>query len=129
MRQRCENPNDQAFANYGGRGITVCERWKAFENFAADMGERPAKAELDRRNNDLGYSPDNCRWLTKSENQRNKRSNRLLTHNGKTACLSEWAEITGMSRSAISSRVLRGWPVEQIFNQKPRARTINTNTP
>jgi len=73
MLQRCRNPNHRAFHNYGGRGITVCKRWEKFENFFADMGLPPPNRSLDRRDNNRGYTPDNCRWATRSEQNRNQR--------------------------------------------------------
>jgi hypothetical protein len=77
MIQRCTNPNNTAWNYYGGRGITVCARWlTSFEAFYADMGPRPEGLTLDRRNNDLGYSPDNCRWATWAEQGGNKRPKR-----------------------------------------------------
>lgn len=71
MIQRCTNPNATGYANYGGRGIKVCKRWRTFDNFLADMGERPSgDHSINRRDNDRGYTPANCEWVTKSENVR-----------------------------------------------------------
>lgn len=85
MLSRCRNPNDNNYIHYGGRGITVCEKWNKFENFFSDMGDLPFyEAQLDRINNESGYSPENCRWVTASQNCRNKRNNtRIQTHLGK----------------------------------------------
>jgi hypothetical protein len=86
---------------YGGRGITVCERWRVFENFLADMGERPAGKSLDRINTDLGYEPGNCRWATKSEQMRNTR--RALVFEGKP--LAQWAEESGVPYQTLKGRL------------------------
>lgn len=74
MLERCRNPNNRSYADYGGRGITVCERWHKFENFLADMGERPSdKHSIDRVDNDGDYAPSNCKWSTKMEQRHNRR--------------------------------------------------------
>lgn len=82
MRQRCRNPSHHAYARYGGRGITVCDRWSAFENFLNDMGERPTpQHSIDRVDNDKGYFPENCRWATWKEQNMNRRLYQLATNN------------------------------------------------
>lgn len=118
MIQRCYNPNTRFYDRYGGRGITVCERWKTFENFLADMGERPGKMEIDRYpNNDGNYEPGNCRWATRTQQTRNQRSNALLTFNGRTMCIAAWSEETGVPPTTISQRIKRGWSIERTFTQ------------
>jgi hypothetical protein len=110
MIQRCTNPNRKAYKNYGGRGITVCDQWLKFENFIEDMGDAPFdKAELDRRDNNKGYSPDNCRWITRLQNSHNTRRNVNTTWNGVTMCRSEWARQRKISLNTVKSRLCRGW--------------------
>jgi hypothetical protein len=114
MLARCHNPKNKRFKDYGGRGITVCARWRqSWPNFVADMGEKPGRDyQIDRIDNSQGYSPSNCRWATRSEQQRNMRSNHLLTAFGQTLCLSEWAERLGIRRGTLHTRLRRGWASE-----------------
>jgi len=101
MIQRCTNPRYKQYKDYGGRGITICDRWKKFVNFLEDMGERPLKCSLDRIDNNNGYYKENCRWINTVTNNRNKRNNNLITHNGKTQCLITWANEMKMSYQII----------------------------
>ena len=118
MHQRCSNPNRKDFPKYGGRGIEVCESWKIFEHFLNDMGQCPIGKSLDRINNDIGYSPENCRWATTKEQARNKRNNKMITYLGETYCLSEWAEKLSINKNTLDSRISKyQWTVERAFTQ------------
>jgi hypothetical protein len=105
MNQRCNNKDNFQYKDYGGRGITVCDRWDinkggSFENFLKDMGEKPKGKSLDRIDNRQlieGYSPENCRWSTPKEQNRNKRNNKLYTYNSKTLCEQDWLEEIGLN--------------------------------
>lgn len=99
MRHRCEDPKRESYQRYGGRGIKVCQEWhdaNTFMDWAESHGYKPG-LQLDRIDNDGDYSPENCRWVTAKENSRNKRTNRLLTINGKTKTVSEWCEVYDVS--------------------------------
>lgn len=117
MVRRCNDSRDRAFSEYGARGITVCQRWKSsFENFLADMGERPAGTSIDRYPNSNGnYEPGNCKWSTPSEQAVNRRSTRFLTINGETLCVTDWAKRSGQSSSQLFSRLRRGWSPEEAI--------------
>lgn len=118
MKERCQNPNNHAYMNYGGRGVTVCPEWQYFENFLADMGERPMFMEIDRIDNNKGYSRDNCRWVTATQNQRNKRHSLYLTYKGITRHLKEWAEMYEISYYTLRARVVRrGWDIERAITE------------
>ncbi|NOV25919.1 hypothetical protein E5S69_20670 [Cupriavidus necator] len=127
MRLRCCNPDNAAYADYGGRGITVCDRWlDSPENFLADMGQKPSpKHELDRIDNDKGYSPGNCRWATRKVNDRNRRNNRHLEHDGVTRTLAEWSEITGINRDTLQKRLASGWSVDRAITTPTRGKAKN----
>ena len=121
MIERCINPNNGSFKNYGGRGITVCERWRSgFANFLADMGEKPPGLSIDRIDNDKGYCKENCRWATLIEQNNNQRSNVQITVNGKTKTLAEWGRALGVHRATIRCRLKRGWPPTRAVTENPR---------
>lgn len=124
MRRRCENRNVKGYSEYGGRGIVVCDRWKSFECFMEDMGPAPEGATLDRIDVDGNYCPENCRWASWTTQQRNRRNNRLLTHDGETMCSAEWAERTGISQSAINLRLKRGWSVERTLSEPMKTQNL-----
>ncbi len=114
IKCRCLNPKDYQFKNYGGRGITICKRWiNSFENFWEDMiiGYRD-DLEVDRKNINGNYTPENCRWATRKQQTNNSRQNHLLTFNGKTQPLTAWSEELGIPIGALRSRVRDQWPIE-----------------
>lgn len=118
MIQRCTNPNNKRYKDYGGRGITICDRWLKFENFNEDMGKswKPGLM-LERRKNELGYFKDNCHWATRKEQQRDRRNNRLITAFSKTQIMIEWAEETGIPYQVIRWRLNNGWPKEKALTE------------
>lgn len=125
MIRRCYNPKNVGYANYGGRCISVCERWReTFANFLADMGSRPSpKHTLERTNNDGNYEPGNCRWATRKEQAMNRRNNVHFTIDGITKCLSEWAEQNGKLSSTVYYRMQQGMDIKSALtkpSQRPR---------
>jgi hypothetical protein len=119
MKERCYNPHKDKYKYYGGRGIKVCARWSKFENFLADMGEKPAGLTLDRVDNDGDYKPSNCRWATLKEQARNKRNNHFLTFRGETRTLTEWARTLKIPQPTLSRRLIDGWRVEDALTKDP----------
>ena len=118
MNQRCYNPTATNYKNYGGRGIRVCNRWRVFLLFLADMGKRPsAKHSIERRDNARGYSPDNCYWATRAEQDNNKRTNRWLRYDGKRLTLTQWAHIRGIHTCTLYDRLRRGWTVKRTLSE------------
>jgi hypothetical protein len=108
MKQRCHYPRHQQFRHYGGRGISVCERWMRFENFLTDMGERPAGMTIDRINSDGNYEPGNCRWAPEAEQARNRRSTINVTRDGVTKCIRDWCDELGLDVDRVYGRIRRG---------------------
>jgi hypothetical protein len=132
MIQRCTNPNDRGYVNYGARGIMVCDPWRvSFENFFADMGTRPSPGHsIDRIDVNGNYEPSNCRWATAKEQLRNTRFNRMITARGKTMCLASWCDISPVSRSLIKARLKLGWSTESaIFTPKRGSRAERVGSP
>ncbi|TIX28802.1 hypothetical protein [Mesorhizobium sp.] len=131
MKTRCLNPKVKSFDNYGGRGITVCDRWligdgerNGFECFIADLGMRPSlDHSLERKENDGNYEPGNVVWATRPEQAKNTRVVRRIEFRGETKTSHEWASITGITANEINKRLGRGWSVERALTQPMRGRT------
>jgi hypothetical protein len=135
MINRCTNPRNTSYKTYGGRGIGVCKGWSSgFPAFLADMGERPTdQHQIDRIDNQRGYdcghcedcvsrgAKANCRWVTPGENSRNRKSTRMLTHEGRTLPLIDWANELGVCADTILARLAAGWDVKKTLTQKPRS--------
>lgn len=119
MIQRCLNPNNDAYYRYGGAGIAICDRWLSFPNFAADMGPRPGREySIERINNSGNYEPSNCRWATVKEQSNNRKSNRVIAHDGLVLTVSQWAERLGMQGQTIAKRIdIWNWPIERALSK------------
>lgn len=120
MISRCNNPRQVGFKYWGGRGITVCERWRNFENFLADMGERPDGMTIERIDNNGNYEPSNCRWATYTEQNRNRRGTKIIEYGGKQMPISAWADTVGISRRVIAQRIRCGWAVADALTRPVR---------
>jgi len=107
MSDRCRNEHHKNYHRYGGRGITVCERWSSFENFLADMGERPDGKTLDRIDNDGNYEPGNCRWATQADQTNNQSRNKVVCVDGVSKTLAQWGRDTGLG-SLVYKRMHKG---------------------
>jgi hypothetical protein len=135
MRLRCTDHNHDAYVIYGHRGITVCPRWlpgfdkynlkKGFAAFCEDMSPHPGPGySLDRKDNDEGYSKENCRWATKEEQNRNKRNNHIITYKGRTQTAVAWAqELFPENPGRIQTRLAKGWSVEDALGTPIRLKT------
>ena len=120
MKARCYRKSCEDYAEYGARGITVCDRWiDSFGNFVLDMGQKPEGKTLDRTNVNGNYCPSNCAWATPKEQANNTRRNVLLTLEGDTKTATQWAEVTALSAKLIMKRKRRGWTDERILTTPP----------
>lgn len=118
MLRRCRDKDNPAYKNYGGRGIDVCDRWLDFEKFLLDMGEKPKDRSLERRDNNKGYSKDNCYWATWIQQSNNKRANVTLTIDGETRTITQWCEIKQIPSSRVFARRKNGWREDELFLPK-----------
>ena len=117
MKQRCTNPNHDAFCHYGGRGIKVCERWiNSYVNFLNDLGPKPKGFTLGRIDNNGDYDPSNCRWESKEQQFSNTRNNRWIEHDGVKMTSAQWARKIGISPSALCARLRHGWTIAQALS-------------
>ncbi|MDD4995792.1 MAG: hypothetical protein PHW53_05015 [Patescibacteria group bacterium] len=129
IKKRCLTEKSTNYIYYGGRGIMICDRWRnSFENFFADMGARPSiNHSIDRKDNMLGYSAENCRWSTVKEQANNKRNNIILEFNRESLNVTQWAEKLGIDRMRIFNRIDRGWSIEKILTTPIQHKTSRTN--
>ena len=129
MKARCFNANNVKFKLYGGRGITVCEKWLTFSGFYEDMGERPDGMTLERIDGNKGYSKENCKWATPKEQASNTTQNHFLVYRGERRTITQWAEHLGWIPAVIFTRIRLGWSVEEVLgtpkgNRSPNKRSM-----
>ena len=121
MVSRCYYPSNVMYGYYGARGILVCAEWRHdYPAFLASVGRRPtARHSLDRIDNSKGYSPENVRWATPSEQQQNRRSTHWVAVNGENICVAELSRRTGLPRRTITDRIERGWSIDRAISEPP----------
>lgn len=123
MLRRCYNEKHPSYGCYGGRGITVCDRWRGgFAEFFSDMGAAPQGGTVERIDNSKGYSPENCRWASKKEQANNRRSNRIIAFGGMTMNIAQWEALLGWRKGTIANRLFYGWPVDRALTEVPKTR-------
>lgn len=128
MKRRCLNPNDKAYIHYGARGIKVCDEWLNFIPFfkwAKSNGYKEGLT-IDRINTNGNYEPANCRWVTHYVQNRNYSKNHLITYNGKTKCLSDWADEFGINRATVLFRLKQGKTLDEVFSTSDRRFSTET---
>ncbi|PYJ11245.1 MAG: hypothetical protein DMF06_03275 [Verrucomicrobia bacterium] len=123
--ERCTNPSNRNYHQYGARGITICDEWRnsflEFHKYASQLDHFGEKGySIDRINNSLGYQPENIRYATQHQQSRNKRTNVMITHSGETKCLKDWASSVNMSVGTLQRRIKLGWPTDKVLTQRPR---------
>lgn len=117
MKERCRNPKNVGYHDYGGRGITYCESWENFINFYKDMGDRPKGKTLDKIDNNKGYCKENCRWSTPKEQANNRKNNTNITYKGETKNIKQWSEHLGIPYTLLWRRIRKdNWNIEYAFN-------------
>lgn len=132
IKNRCYNPNYSRYRDYGGRGIWVCRRWRwSFEQFYKDMGPKPSlKHSIERKDNDGAYTPLNCVWATRAQQDNNKRVRKdahFITYNGAVEQLATWSRITGINEVVLRHRVNSGWSGDKLFSavkHKPHKKRV-----
>lgn len=124
MKARCDYPHLYSNRNHGGRGIKVCDRWRSYDNFLADMGQKPSPDHsIDRIDNDGDYKPGNCRWATRKEQSNNTRSNSVITIGGVSKTLSQWCDESGINVITAAARIRDGWSEEDaVFKPIDRSK-------
>lgn len=121
MHQRCTNPKTENYSDYGGRGIVVCERWNTFENFYADMGDKPGEEyTIERRNVNGNYEPNNCYWATMETQANNRRNSVLYNYNGEVGSASEFSRKYNVNLSMLEYRLAHGWSINQAIETPSR---------
>lgn len=126
--QRCENPRCKKYPDYGGRGISMCSRWRnSYAFFLEDMGPQPAKHRIERKDNNGNYEPGNCRWATAKEQARNTRATRIVTYDGATCSLPEMCERHSLSYLLVYTRLYRGWTIEEAIETPAQHRKPNAS--
>jgi hypothetical protein len=130
MKRRCYYTKSNRYEYYGGRGITVCNRWiNSFENFYSDMGAKPSKFHtLERIDVNKNYDPENCKWIHRNEQARNKTNTKYLTIDSVTKRIAEWALIYGVKSSIVFRRISRGWPKDKTLFIKTGTRILKRHT-
>ena len=115
MKSRCLNSANKAYKNYGGRGITICDKWLEFEEFHKDMGNQPDGMSIERIDNNKGYSKDNCKWATSEEQNNNRFNNHILFYKGISLTIAQWEHRLGMCKSKLHYRLKWGWSIQRAL--------------